>query len=315
MRRPPCVLPYQQPGKAAPLTTRRLAAIERECALRRKEGDDEQEIADWRADQLARHPLIEHLCYTNEAIFNSEAFVAAFSRRLRKWHRTVGRPVAGEGFEDVLAASWADLGLNVLLAPRSYDGADTHVELENQWVAVSMKSEALATPSRRTIRISSLAKHNIDIQSPGDCVAAITHAIEHLYRYERMIYLRSTVEHFPSEPENEAHRYTLLEIPKKDIVAQLGKLHAGDFESFFADPLAARERNTFRLPVTDKSGKKLFSVTVSRRPPKVSIGAIDMNYCEPIASYWTEPIPGVSRLDRSTLASGPFRERAAYWYE
>jgi len=284
------LIPFSHPGANAEMTTARELAVQAEAERRRGAGDSAEEVRDWLADEHARHAHVEHLCYSDEELFNSREAVAALIRRIKKWHRAVGRPVAGEGFEDLLSSTWTDLGIKVLLAPRNYDGADAHVEVQNQWVAMSMKSEARANPSARTIRLTSLAPHHLEIKSAGDCCLALSDAVNHLIRYDRMIYLRSTVEAFPSDPERQAHRYTLLELPHDDIIGRLMTVRPEQFFHYFEDSAAAKERNTFAAPVTNASGKRLFTVSVSRHPPRVTISAIEFDYCTLIASYWTEPV-------------------------
>jgi hypothetical protein len=153
-----------------------------------------------------------------------------------------------------------------------------------------MKSEARANPSARTIRLTSLAPHHLEIKSAGDCCLALADAVSHLIRYDRMIYLRSTDETFPSDPRRQAHRYMLLELPHDDIVGRLISVRPEQFARYFEDSSAAIERNTFAVPITNASGKRLFTVSVSRRPPRVTISAIEFDYCHLIASYWTEPV-------------------------
>jgi hypothetical protein len=284
------LLPFRHPDASAETNAAREMALRAEAERRRGAGDSPDEVRDWIADERARYAHIEHFCYSDDELFNSAEAVAALIRRIKKWHRAVGRPVAGEGFEDLLASTWNDLGLKVLLAPRNYDGADAHVEVQNQWVAMSMKSEARANPSARTIRLTSLAPHHLEIKSAGDCCLALADAVNHLIRYDRMIYLRSTKETFPSDPERAAHRYTLLELPHDDIIGRLLSVAPQRFAHYFEDADAAAERNTFAVPISDPNGKRLFTVSVSRRPPRVTISVIEFNYCALIASYWTEPV-------------------------
>lgn len=312
MRKESTRLPFTHDGISPSMTAERWQRLEAEVARREGEGEIDEEIADFVEDELARYSRVEHLCYTNEELFNGRDAVAAIIRRLKKWHRTVGRPVAGEAFEDLLAGAWADLGIKVLLAPRNYDGADAHV-LQNSWVAMSMKSEARAKPSQRTIQLASLAPHNVELNSPEDCRRAIWQAVAHLGRYERLIYLRGSDDHFPGGDQR-AQRYTLFELPKREISGRLYDVREDDFAPFFEDADEARTRNSFSVPVFGDDGRKLFSVTLSRRPPRVAITSIDLADCGLIASYWTEPLNPLERISRRDAAAGVYdRYRQARW--
>jgi hypothetical protein len=130
---------------------------------------------------------------------------------------------------------------------------------------MSMKSEARAKPSQRTIHLASLAPHNVELNSPEDCRCAIWQAVAHLGRYERLIYLRGSDDHFPAGDQR-AQRYTLFELPKREISGRLYDVREDDFAPFFEDADEARTRNSFSVPVFGDDGRKLFSVTVSRRP-------------------------------------------------
>lgn len=311
-RRPPPVHPFNYPRLAPEMTTAVRHRIDELAEALAEAGDGEVELSDFYREQFARYSHVEHLCFSNEQLFNSELAVACFIRRLKKWHVAVGRPVGGEAFEDVLAGTWRDLGHTVFLTPRNYDGADAHVEVENQWVAVSMKSETREKQSRRSIHLTSLAPHDVDIETPHDCVLAVEHAIAHLDRYERMIYLRAEEDTFPSGWSapgclSASQRYTLLELPKADIAARLRALNATDFGPHFANSDEAAARNSFSVRVDDEQGRRLFTVTVSRRPPRVAVTAIDFDYCDLIASYWTERVDKFHRLDRIHAESGFFR--------
>jgi hypothetical protein len=308
LRRPPPLPPYSHPDVYPRFTKtihQRLLEMRR---FKEETGESAAEAEDWLRDQLDRYRRVDHFHYTEDELFTTPEATAAFIRRVKKWHRAVGRPVSGEGFEDVLAGTWSDMGLGVFLSPRNYDGPDAHLEVRNQWVALSMKSEGRQKMSQRTIQISSLAPHDVEIENGEDCFLAVAHAIAHLDRYERMIYLRASEENFPEEPVGLAQRYTLLELPHDDIVARMRALSGADFTHFFADAESARERNTFTIPVNDDDGRRLFSVTVSRRPPRVSITSIDFDYCELISSYWTEVIDEHPRIPRIHEESGFYHQ-------
>ncbi|MBA3734954.1 MAG: hypothetical protein H0W90_07130 [Actinobacteria bacterium] len=310
IRPAPEVKPYAHADIAPNLTDQRLQRIDQECDAKRSDGDSAEEIADWRTDELTRYSRTEHLCYRDEPLFNSRETVAALIRRIKKWHRSVGRPVAGEGFEDLLAGTWRDIGIKVLLAPRNYDGADAHVELQNQWVAMSIKTEARTNPSEKTIQLSSLAPHHRELNGPWDCVIATQEAVVHLARYERMIYLRSTEERFPEDPEVVAHRYSLLELPKTNMMKRMSCLRLEDFAPYFEDEQEAARRNSFTVPVIDEHGHRLFNLTVTRRPQRVSITAIDIRYCDLISSIWTEPIDEAERARREDVMNGEYSTAA-----
>jgi hypothetical protein len=305
--------PYFHPLSDDELTPERERRLRSEFDARVRAGEDPAAIKDWIADELARYSATMHICYNDDPLFNSPEAVAAILRRLKKWHRTAGRPVAGEGFEDLLAGVWRDIGYDVQLAPRGYDGADAHVaDTPLAWLAISLKSEAATTASPRTIRVSSLAPHHVEIDSPDACCRAIHHALAHLGRYDRMVYLRANEEHFPGG-DDPAQRYTLLELPKWDIEAQLWRVSPDDFAPLFADAAAAAERNTFTIPVHDPRGKRVFNVTVSRRPPRVAISAIEFTYCDLISSFWTKPIDAVPRLTRAQAAAGEAFDADGVW--
>jgi hypothetical protein len=197
-RNHPAVVPFSYDGLSSVLTDERRARIDAECATRLIEEDSDNDVYDWKLDQLARFSPVEHLCFNNDPLFNSEEMVEAMIRRLKKYQVAVGRPVAGEAFEDILANAWRDVGHNVYMPPRNHDGPDVHIALQNQWVAVSMKSEAREQP-RRDLQITSLSPHHQDLRRPGDCVSAVRDALDHLSRYRRMIYLRVTGEAFPND--------------------------------------------------------------------------------------------------------------------
>jgi hypothetical protein len=323
----PPIAPYSHAeiGVAPVLTDEIREMIERMAKAKSAAGDGEAEIQDWYRDQIARYSRVEHICHSEELLFNSREAVAALIRRLKKYHAAIGQPVAGKGFENLLAETWRDLGYSVLVTPPNYDGADAHVEVENQWVAMSMKSESRWKRSSRTIHLSSVAPHDVEINTPADCVLAIEHAVAHLARYERMVYLRTEEDHFPSGylvPPYEAapyghyaQRYTLLELPKNDIAARLGSIETDQFAKYFAEPDEAADRNTFRVRIDDDAGRRLFNVTVSRRPPRVSVTAVDINYCDPIASYWTEPIDGAKGINRELAEAGAYRHTAEPRYD
>jgi hypothetical protein len=297
-------LPFSHGDVSSELTNDRHERLFSEAAKRLDEGESDGAVDDWIEDELARYGHAEHICYSDEELFNSEEMVTAIIRRLKKWHRAVGRPVAGEGFEDLLAGAWSDSGVEVVLAPRNYDGADAHVALvPNQWVAMSMKSEGARQASARTIHLSSIAPHRVELASAAACRDAIGEAVTHLRRYDRMIYLRSEESIFPSDGLP-AHRYTLLELPKRDIFQRLLHLPRNAFAHLFVDHEEAAERNTFTVPICDERGRKLFNVTVSRRPPRVSVTAIEFDYCRLISSYWTEPVAAVERISRAVAESG-----------
>jgi len=316
---------HAEVGIAPALTDELREMIDQMAKAKGAAGDDEAEIQDWYRDQVARYARVEHICYSDEALFNSREAVAALIRRLKKYHAAIGQPVAGKGFENLLAETWRDLGYSVLVTPPNYDGADAHVEVENQWVAMSMKSESRWKRSSRTIHLSSVAPHDVEINTPADCVLAIEHAVAHLARYERMVYLRTEEDHFPSgylvPPYDAApfghcaQRYTLLELPKSDIAARLSAIGTDQFAEYFADPDEAADRNTFRVRIDDDSGRRLFNVTVSRRPPRVSVTAVDINYCDPIASYWTEPVDGAKGINRGLADAGAYRDKAEPRYD
>jgi hypothetical protein len=292
-RRPaPAVLPYAHDGLAPKLTEARRRRIDRECEVRRREGDSDNEVYDWRCDQLDRFRPAEHLCFNDDPLFNSREMVEAMIRRLKKFHAAVGRPLAGEAFEDVLAAAWRDVGHNVYLSPRNHEGPDVHISLQNQWVAVSMKSEARRQP-RPDLQITSLAPHHQELGSPADCVAAVRDAINHLSRYERMIYLRVTREWFPSG-ESIGLRYTLLDLPKNDIAARLQGITASDFE---VDDFSSK--NTYSVDVRGDNGERLFRVSVSRRPPRVAIVSLAFGYSDLVTSYWVQEPTSVERIDEA----------------
>jgi hypothetical protein len=308
-RKRPRGLPFSHADVSDELTVSRRERLLAESAMRDLHGETAEAISDWLEDELARYSHAEHLCYAVDPVFTDKDVVASMIRRLKKWHRGVGRPVGGEGFEDLLAGAWRDVGIDVVLAPRSYDGADTHLSVsENLWVAMSLKSEGSTSASRRTIHLSSVAPHHEELESPQACRRAIAEAMTHLGRYDRMIYLRATEESFPGS-ERPAQRYTLLELPRRDIIRRLLQIKATDFAPLFLDPDAARARNSFTVPVRDSRGRKLFSVTLSRRPPRISITSIEFSYCDLIASYWTEPVIQAERLSRQEAASGRFDSR------
>jgi hypothetical protein len=290
----------------AELTEERRRRLAAEAASREREGEDEDAIYDWLEDELARYSRAEHILYHDDPLFVASDVVAATIRRLKKWHRSVGRSVGGEGFEDLLASVWRDVGIDVVLAPRNYDGGDAHLNVvANLWVAMSLKSEGAAAASKRTIHLSSVSPHRENLDSPEACRRAVGDALKHLGRYDRMIYLRASEDCFPGG-DDRAQPYTLLELPRRDIIRRLLDLTAADLAPLFADREAAQARNSFTVPVHDARGRKRFSVTVSRRPPRVSITSIDFGYCELIASYWTEPVPEVARLSRDEAVSGRF---------
>jgi hypothetical protein len=308
-RREPRIVPFSHKGVSEELTPARQQRLEEEIERRQVDGELPAAIDDWVRDEVARYAPVAHLCYSAEELFNGQQSVAAIIRRLKKWHRTVGRPVAGEGFEDLLAGAWTDLGYNVLLAPRGYDGADAHVELQNQWVAMSMKSEARAKPSSRTIRLTSIAPHDLhDIRDEIDCCDAVTQAWAHVSRYERLIYLLSEESHFPGEPDRPARRYTLFELPQHEIVEALAHLPHQEFAHYFADR-SEQSRNTFSAKAHTEFGRYVCNVTISKRPPRVTISGIDFGRCTLITSYWTEPLEAQRRLDRDQAMSGRFSAR------
>ena len=308
-RKRPRILPFSYADVSAELTKNRRGRLLTESAMRELQGESTDAIYDCLEDELARYSHVEHLCYDDDPVFAAKDVVASTIRRLKKWHRSVGRPVGGEGFEDLLAGAWRDVGINVVLAPRNYDGADAHLNTtENLWVAMSLKSEGGRGASKRTINLTSVAPHHEELSSPRACRRAIGEAMTHLGRYDRMIYLRASEETFPSS-ETPAQRYTLLELPRRDIIRRLLQVKSSEFAPMFRDPHLAQARNSFTVPVHDRRGRKLFNVTVSRRPPRVSIASIDFSYCDLIASYWTEPVSQVERLSRDEAASGRFDSR------
>jgi hypothetical protein len=308
-RREPEIIPFSHDGVSDEMTPARQQRLDEEIERRRADGEPPAAIDDWVGDEVARYTPVAHLCYSEEELFNSRRAVAAIIRRLKKWHRTVGRPVAGEGFEDLLAGAWTDLGYNVLLAPRGYDGADAHVELQNQWVAMSMKSEARAKPSSRTIRLTSIAPHDLDdIRDEIDCCDAVTQAWAHVSRYERLIYLLSEESHFPGETNRRARRYTLFELPQHEIAQALAHLPHQEFAHYFSDPNGG-SRNTFSAKAHTELGRYVCNVTVSKRPPRVTLSGIDLGRCTLIASYWTQAVEGQRRLDRDQAMSGRFSAR------
>lgn len=287
-RRPPAITPFSHEGLAPVLTPAREARIEAECRARLAEGDSDNDVYDWRLDQMLRFAPVEHLCFNNDPLFNSRPMVEAMTRRLKKYHAAVTRPVGGEAFEDVLANAWRDVGHVVWMAPRNHEGPDIHV-LQNQWVALSMKSEARDIP-RADLHITSLAPHHQELRSPSDCVAAIGDALRHLSLYQRMIYLRVTGEPFPTLPQS-GLRYTLLELPKADIVRRLGRLTEADFA---ANDFAVK--NTFSVDVADSKGQRLFRVSISRQPPRVAIVSLAFGYSKLVTSYWLEEPMWIERL-------------------
>lgn len=281
-------------GLLPTLDEARLARIGAERERRLADGESLPDVDEWHGDELARYGRVAHRCYRRDSLFTSREAVAAFARRLRRWQRVIGRPVAGEDAEHLVAEIWRELGHQVMLAPRNNPGADVHVR-RNRWVAISMKSEARSTPSQRAIEISSIASHPIKrFDDAGDVKLAMMHAAFHLRHYDRMIHLRSTTETFP-DSDDEAHRYTFLEVPIDDIVDRLLSVQTMVFRHYFDDPGEAHARNSFHHDVVDERGRRLFRVTVSKRPPHVRISAITLEYCQPIASYWVEPIANPPR--------------------
>jgi hypothetical protein len=119
LRRPPPLPAYSHPD-VYPRFTKTIH--QRMRRFKEETGESVTEAEDWLRDQLDRYRRVDHFHYTEDELFTTPEATAAFIRRVKKWHRAVGRPISGEGFEDVLAGMWSDMGLGVFLSPRNYDG-------------------------------------------------------------------------------------------------------------------------------------------------------------------------------------------------
>lgn len=272
--------------------------IETMCEAREMGGDHPDDINKFRQREYALRKRVDHTCYTDESLFNGEGIVRAQMSRFNEFHHLMGRSVGGENLEDHMAKVWEDSNIKVVLGPKNYAGADIMSEQEDGWMAMSIKSAHESNPSEQSVHISSLAPHNVEIETPEDCVEAIGQALEHLGRYERIIYLRNSDSHFPDEAERPAHRYDFLEVPHQKVVKELTSLIPDDFEQYFED---GELPNTFRVDIRDHKGNFRFSATVSRSPKKIQLGAIQLDYCDWVSSYWTEPIQEIERADRDSI--------------
>jgi len=257
---------------------------------------------------------IDYFYYTEDELFADREVIKRTMRGIQDWHQRYRTPISGKNFETFMANIWEDLGLHVEMPVDDHDGADHYVTLgdpedvENNWILISCKSQNRAKASQTTINIDSVARHHVKLIDRAEhCAEAVRQAVEHLGRYERMIYLRSTrSDHYPGRPESAAHRYIFLEVPKDDMAERmLAQLDEDAFLAAFKKS-EFRAKNTFNLPVT-KGANKVFSVSVTRKQ-SVPIRSIVMDgYCRQIASYWSPPLPtrgDQAKIDRIDKARG-----------
>jgi hypothetical protein len=283
-----------------------ITTIETARAAAHKAGKSTVELDTILKQTLAQRAEVDHACYSHDPLFNGRSEVAKYITGIKEYHATNQEAIAGFGFESFLANAWEEMGIKVVMGPSNFEGADHFIERDqqNDWVAISptaisAKSESRANATLRTVNIDSLARHDISIKTSGDCVRAVAHAVDHLRKYQRMIYLKSLATTFPDDPSKPAHRYLFLEVRKEDMQSRLREITARDFRKHLRSGQSFEKSNSFNVPVYDDSGRKLFSVTVTTRPPHVRIYSIDVNYCKLISSYWTDPLPD-RRVDDAT---------------
>lgn len=292
-----------------------VASIEEALRTARALGRTTAELDALLRQTIAQQGTVDHACYVRDELFNSREAVATYSAAIKEYHATNQEAIAGFGFESFLANAWEKMGIKVVMGPSNFEGADHLIEREqqNDWVAIaptaiSVKSENRTEASKRTINIDSLARHDVRISTAADCVKAVKHAVDHLRKYQRMIYLKSTESTFPDDDDRPAHRYQLFEVRKNDMQKRLKDLTAADFRKCLRAGESFKTSNAFNVPIYDEKGRKLFSVTVTREPPHVRIYSIALNYCSPITSYWTEPLPD-RRVDEETARGATARSK------
>lgn len=219
---------------------------------------------------------------------------------LRLHHHIFGSAVAGFDYEKFMLRVWTAVGFQVHQSHATYEGADQFVQLDeqNSWLLISQKSENKADANARTISISRLAGHSVEIASAADCVAVVRQAVGHLDLYQRMSYVKSVQTTFPSDfpLQGEAHRYLIMDVDRSEIRREMLRLTEADFKEALTAP-SFKAGKSFNVPVFDNQGRKLFSVSVRKKPPHVAILDIHINRCKLVSSCWTPPLSKMRSLD------------------
>lgn len=271
---------------------------------------DDSDVVDKRIEQMfAERDEVDHFFHVgDDDLFTSRDVIKEMMLEIREFHRTNREPIQGTVFEWFMAKIWENQGWEVAMPDPTNPGRDLEVRLEDQndWILISAKSENRARARKGKIDIESLAPHYEDpIERAEDCQEAVRQAVEHLGRYQRMIYIRSIRgSSFPHNRTKPAHRYDLVEVPKEEMGnLMLQQATADAFLRAFKRQAEFRDKRKsgFNIPI-ERDGDTMFSVTVKRGAPgkngHVRIGSIDVaRFCTVISQFWTEPLPS-RRSDR-----------------
>jgi len=258
-----------------------------------EDGDDPRAVERRIDRMLAERKEIDYFYFAEDELFTSREVIEAIMFEIRDFHETNKEAIAGFAFETFMANVWERCGYEVSLPVSKNNGEDWQVrrEEQNDWITISAKSQNRATGSKGKINIDSLARHSVNpIVLAEHCAEAVQAAVEHLAKYERIIYLRSVRgDYFPVKEAKPAHRYDFVEVPKEDMAERLTEqCTADDFLRLFKKS-DFKNKSTFNVPIYQDS-KEVFSVSVY--PKHIRIGGIDVeSYCRVVSQYWTEPLP------------------------
>ena len=282
-----------------------LAARKAMVSAMKGEGASEDKVRMYLEREEARYQPVVFHTYNDDPIFNEPKFLDIAADCVRDWHYSTRNQIEGEGFEYFLARALSEAGYEVELARRGNPGEDIRVKVQNQWVAISQKSENRSDAKKDVISITSLAPHRETLDDPASCVKAVKAAVQHLKGYERMIYLKTGEVYFPEADIGElgvaAQGYTMLEVPKEKLQKILAGLKEEDFHEQFtknSDGSWKRKKaNTVHISITGDEDRTLFSLTLAKKEGRVRIYNIGTGWCDLVNRMWAPALDG-SREDK-----------------
>ena len=194
----------------------------------------------------------------------SKPFLEDFSNRLLIHHATNEERLNKKTFEYLFVASSTAAGRK---ASRVSLDDHPHADVVVNGTTFSLKTEASASISERTITISKLAEARWirECRSGQDFIRGLREkVVPHLESYDRILTLRAF------DLGARRLRYDLVEIPR-DLLLNVRNLVAGDF--------SPRTINNSTKASVKKNGRQLFSLRLDGSVEKITVAGLGVRDC------------------------------------
>jgi hypothetical protein len=248
--------------------------------------------------------------FTTDRPWADAQFVTSLRRSFINMHGGSRMKVGGLTFEGTLATSLEEAGYRVFMMDVGNPGADLQAALQSDQVleGISLKSATgKSEKNGKMVHLGSLAPHGLK-KAPAtvdDMRAACDKALEHLARYEKILYLQAMNDVFPvylnDEKElSDAWRYNITSLPHDYIERAFERLDAEDFRQ------ARKAGGTVTIDVLQpplfaeqtQSSTPAVAFQVKMNKSHVGIAAVQPALSTTAISMWTTPPEGVASLPR-----------------